>query len=96
MEKRTKNWQAMKEKEEKKNMMYTVKKIEEDVDFGCEECTDAASVQAVVTLEDEQGALLVRKFSDAYLYEQDINEGTKVLFHEDTRLLEKVTEGGHL
>ena len=33
-------------------MIYTVKKIEEDLDFGCEERADGVSAMAVVTLED--------------------------------------------
>ncbi|MDO4523639.1 MAG: hypothetical protein Q4B57_10940 [Eubacteriales bacterium] len=49
-------------------MRYTVEKIEEDLDFGCEERADDMPVQAVVTLLDENGETLVRKFSDEHLY----------------------------
>ena len=31
-------------------MMYTVKQIDEDLDFGCEERPDDAPVMAIVTL----------------------------------------------
>ncbi|MFR8999209.1 MAG: hypothetical protein ACLVIY_01060 [Anaerobutyricum soehngenii] len=33
-------------------MMYTVKRIDEDLDFGCEERPDDAPVMAIVTLVD--------------------------------------------
>ena len=36
-------------------MMYTVKRIDEDLDFGCEERPDDAPVMAIVTLVDSSG-----------------------------------------
>ncbi len=36
-------------------MKYTVVKIEEDVDFGCEERNGSEKVMAIVTLKDEVG-----------------------------------------
>ena len=36
-------------------MKYTVKRIDEDIDFGCEERSADAPVMAVVTLIDEAG-----------------------------------------
>ena len=36
-------------------MMYTVKQIDEDLDFGCEERLDDAPVMALVTLVDSSG-----------------------------------------
>lgn len=36
-------------------MMYTVKRIDEDLDFGCEERLDDAPVMALVTLVDSSG-----------------------------------------
>ena len=63
--------------------MYTVKRIEEDLDFGCEEREEGAPVMAVVTLVDSFGEEMRVKAEDAMLYERDINEGDKVYFGKD-------------
>ena len=63
--------------------MYTVKRIEEDLDFGCEELEEGAPVMAVVTLIDSFGEEMRVKAEDAMLYERDINEGDKVYFDKD-------------
>ena len=63
--------------------MYTVKRIEEDLDFGCEEREEGAPVMAVVTLIDSFGEEMRVKAEDAMLYERDINEGDKVYFDKD-------------
>ncbi|MGN8946200.1 hypothetical protein ACTNEF_14105 [Bariatricus sp. HCP28S3_E4] len=63
--------------------MYTVKRIEEDLDFGCEEREEGAPVMAVVTLVDSFGEEMRVKEEDAMLYERDINEGDKVYFDKD-------------
>ena len=63
--------------------MYTVKRIEEDLDFGCEEREEGAPVMAVVTLVDSFGEVMRVKEEDAMLYERDINEGDKVYFDKD-------------
>ncbi|MDY4193558.1 MAG: hypothetical protein SOY03_04520 [Bariatricus sp.] len=63
--------------------MYTVKRIEEDLDFGCEEREEGAPVMAVVTLIDSFGEEMRVKEEDAMLYERDINEGDKVYFDKD-------------
>ena len=63
--------------------MYTVKRIEEDLDFGCEEREEGAPVRAVVTLVDSFGEEMRVKAEDAMLYERDINEGDKVYFDKD-------------
>ena len=63
--------------------MYTVKRIEEDLDFGCEEREEGAPVMAVVTLVDSFGEEMRVKDEDAMLYERDINEGDKVYFDKD-------------
>ena len=61
-------------------MIYTVKRIDEDLDFGCEERAKDAPVMAVVTLVDSSGEELRVKAEDALLYKNNINEGDKVLF----------------
>ena len=63
--------------------MYTVKRIEEDLDFGCEEREEGAPVMAVVTLVDSFGEEMRVQEEDAMLYERDINEGDKVYFDKD-------------
>ena len=63
--------------------MYTVKRIEEDLDFGCEEREEGAPVMAVVTLVDSFGEEMRVKTEDSMLYERDINEGDKVYFDKD-------------
>ena len=63
--------------------MYTVKRIEEDLDFGCEGREEGAPVMAVVTLIDSFGEEMRVKAEDAMLYERDINEGDKVYFDKD-------------
>ena len=63
--------------------MYTVKRNEEDLDFGSEEREEGAPVMAVVTLVDSFGEEMRVKAEDAMLYERDINEGDKVYFDKD-------------
>ena len=58
-------------------MIYTVKRIDEDLDFGCEERAKDAPVMAVVTLVDSSGEELRVKAEDALLYKNNINEGDK-------------------
>ena len=58
-------------------MMYTVKRIDEDLNFGCEERPDDAPVMAIVTLVDSSGKEVTVKAEDARLYERNINEGDK-------------------
>ena len=55
--------------------MYTVKRIDEDLNFGCEERPDDAPVMAIVTLVDSSGKEVTVKAEDARLYERNINEG---------------------
>ena len=72
-------------------MIYIVKRIEEDLDFGCEERAEGASVMAVVTLMNSSGEEFIVKAEDAMLYERNINEGDKVYFDQENSL-EKVRE----
>ena len=72
-------------------MIYTVKRIDEDLDFGSEERAEGALVMAVVTLMNSSGEELIVKSEDAMLYERNINEGDKVYFDQENSL-EKVRE----
>ena len=67
-------------------MSYIVKRIDEDLDFGCEERAEDAPVMAVVTLMNSSGEELIVKSEDAMLYERNINEGDKVYFDEENNL----------
>ena len=75
----------------KECMIYTVKRIDEDLDFGCEERAEGAPVMAVVTLMNSSGGEVRVKAEDAMLYERNINEGDKVYFDKDNKL-EKVLD----
>ena len=70
-------------------MIYTVKRIEEDLDFGCEERPKGMPVMAIVTLTNSSGEEIKIKAEDAMLYECNINEGDKVCFDVNNKL-EKV------
>ena len=70
-------------------MIYTVKRIDEDLDFGCEERPKGMPVMAIVTLMDSSGEEIRIKAEDAMLYECNINEGDKVCFDVNNKL-EKV------
>ena len=74
-------------------MIYTVKRIDEDVDYGCEERPEDAPVMAVVTLTNPLGEELVIKAEDAMLYECNINEGDKVSIDENNKLEKSYEEG---
>ena len=67
-------------------MGYIVKRIDEDLDFGCEERAEDAPVMAVVTLMNSSGGEVRVKAEDAMLYERKINEGDKVYFDEENKL----------
>ena len=67
-------------------MMYTVKRIDEDLDFGCEERLDDAPVMALVTLVDSSGKEVTVKAEDAMLYERNINDGDIVCLDVNNKL----------
>lgn len=68
-------------------MRYRVVRIDEDIDFGCEERKDGIPVMAVVLLEDENGNQQHIRQIDQYLYDNDINEGDQVQFTADGELI---------
>ena len=67
-------------------MIYTVKRIDEDIDYGCEERSEDVPVMAVVTLTNSLGEELVVKAEDAKLYECNINEVDKVSIDANNKL----------
>ena len=73
-------------------MKYTVKRIEEDLDFGCEERADTAPVMAVVTLADAAGQERKIRQPDRMLYDRNINEGDEVILNEKNELQKPLDE----
>ena len=73
-------------------MKYTVKRIDEDLDFGCEERSADAPVMAVVTLVDEAGQEVRMRQPDQMLYDRDINEGDTVILNERQELQKPLDE----
>lgn len=70
-------------------MKYTVKRIDEDLDFGCEERMEGAPVMAAVTLIDEEGQEMKLLQPDQMLYSKNINEGD-IVYLDEKRKLQKV------
>ena len=67
-------------------MIYTVLKLEEDLDYGCEEKGEEQPVMAVVTLRSEEGEESTRKIPDRLLYEREIIQGDEVIFDENDQI----------
>lgn len=67
-------------------MKYTVERIDEDMDFGCEERIEGAPVMAVVTLIDDDGQEIKLRQPDQMLYNKDISEGGVVFLDEKQEL----------
>ena len=67
-------------------MIYTVKRIDKDLDFGCEERVEDAPVMVIVTLMGSSGEEIRVKAEDAMLYERNINEGDKVCLDVNNKL----------
>lgn len=70
-------------------MKYTVKRIDEDLDFGCEEHIEGAPIMAVVTLIDDDGQEIKLRQPDQMLYDRNISEGD-VVFLDGKQELQKV------
>lgn len=66
--------------------LYKVLRIDEDIEFGCEERAADAPVMAVVTLKDENGAEINLRQPDQMLYDRDINEGDEVILNDRKEL----------
>lgn len=67
-------------------MRYKVLRIDEDIDFGCEEHREGSPVMAVVTLQDEEGNEIRMRQPDQMLYDRDINEGDVVVLDDEQKL----------
>ena len=77
-------------------MQYKVLKIEEDIDFGCEERQPGEKLMSVVLLEREDGCEMSLRHDDELLYERDINEGDKeakdILIERNLRLVAHIAK----
>ena len=70
-------------------MKYKVLEIQEDLDFGCEERSEASPVMAVVLLKGEDGSEKMTRQVDQMLYDREINVGDFVVFDESMKLKKK-------
>ena len=67
-------------------MKYQVVRIDEDIDFGCEERSADEPVMAVVVLQDENGNESHIRQEDQMLYDRNIEEGDTVILNENGEL----------
>lgn len=67
-------------------MKYQVVRIDEDIDFGCEERSADEPVMAVVVLQDENGNESRIRQEDQMLYDRNIEEGDTVILNENGEL----------
>ena len=74
-------------------MKYQVMRIEEDLDFGCEERGADEPVMAVVVLKDENGTESRIRQEDQMLYDWNIEEGDTVILNENRRIAQKYSPG---
>ena len=71
-------YEMLKEELKKRQSLYQVVRIEEDLDFGCEERMEGSPVMAVVVLRDRSGQERRIRQEDQMLYECGIDEGSWV------------------
>lgn len=67
-------------------MVYKVKEIQEDLDFGCEERSEDSPVMAIVLLTGEDGREKMTRQEDQLLYARNIDVGDSVVFDENGQL----------
>ncbi len=70
-------------------MKYTVIRIDEDIDFRCEERKEGNPVMAVLILQDENGNEMSMRYPDKLLYELDVQEGDDVILDEEQKLVKR-------
>ena len=67
-------------------MVYKVKEIQDDLDFGCEERSEDSPVMAIVLLTGEDGREKMTRQEDQLLYARNIDVGDNVVFDENGQL----------
>lgn len=73
-------------------MLYTIIRIEEE-DFGCEGRPEGEPAMVRVWLRSKDGEEVVIQKADAWMYEQDLDEGDHVIWNPDRMPeLEKVEQ----
>lgn len=72
-------------------MKYQVVRIDEDIDFGCEERSADEPVMAVVVLQDENGNESRIRQEDQMLYDRNIEEGDTVILNENGELRKELS-----
>lgn len=73
-------------------MKYQVIRINEDLDFGCEEKSEDEDVMAVVLLRDQDGNDKWIRQEDRKLYEKNIDEGDLVYLDEKGEIQHLLTD----
>lgn len=68
-------------------MTYSVIRIDEDLDFGCEERMAGNPVMAMVILQDSTGKQTTVRQPDQMLYDRQIEAGDKVTLDEQGKLV---------
>ena len=67
-------------------MLYTIQRIEENVDYGCEERSGAMPVQAIAVLLGDDGIEKSVHMPDALFYERALEAGDRVYLDTDGTL----------
>lgn len=79
-------------KKEANTKKYRVLRIDEDVDYGCEERMEDTPIMAIVTLQDEDGKQYILRQEDQILYNRDIREGDLVILDQMNKTItQKIT-----
>lgn len=73
-------------------MICRVLRIEEDMDFGCEERLEGMPVMAVLVLSCASGEELRIRYPDAELYRLKIKEGDRILWDPAAGKIQKQAE----
>lgn len=80
-------YEILKERLKKRQSQYQIVRIEEDLDFGCEERMEGSPVMAVVVLRDRDGKERKIRQEDQMLYDCGIDEGSWVWLDLDSQKL---------
>ena len=63
---------------------FRIIRIEEDIDYGCEERPDGAPVMAVLTIGNRAGEEQVVRYPDKELYRMGVSEGDRIFWDPKT------------
>ena len=71
-------------------MLYTIQRIEENVDYGCEERSVAMPVQAIAVLLGDDGIEKSIRMPDVLFYERALEAGDRVCLDTDGTLRKSI------